>query len=119
GYGPFRGRTGAARLRAAVRAQPRRPSRQPVACAATAAVRAGGGSAAARSGRAQRLRALERLGSCPDAARLWVPDRTICDRAAAHRNGASDVLGRREAATLGVPRPCSPGTLPPLAHPTR
>src|SRR5262245_61079891 len=116
GHRLLRRRTGAARLRAAVRAQPRRPSRQPVACAATAAVRAGGGSAAARSSRAQRLRALERLGSCPDAAGLWVPDRTICDRAAAHRDGASDVLGARDDAILGFRRSCSRSALAHLGH---
>src|SRR5262249_55271233 len=77
---------------------------QPMACTATAAVRAGGGSTAARSRRTQRLRALERLGSCPDAAGLWVPDRTICDRAAAHGNGASDVLEARDDAILGFRR---------------
>ena len=69
GWGPLghrlaRRRSRAARVRAAVRAQSRRPSPQPVAGAAAAAVRAGRQSAAARSRRAQRLRALECAGPC-------------------------------------------------------
>jgi len=93
GHCLVRRRSGAARLRTAIRAQSRRPSQQPVACAATTAVRAGRGPTAARSGCPQRLRALERLGSCPDAAGLRVPDRTVRDYTLAQRDGASDVLG--------------------------
>src|SRR5262249_7582343 len=80
------------------------PARALFPCTAPRVLRARVGPPGACSRRTQRLRALERLGSCPDAAGLWVPDRTICDRAAAHGNGASDVLEARDDAILGFRR---------------
>ena len=56
-------------------------------------------SAAARARRAQRLRAVERAGPRPDAARLWLSDRAVRDRAVAERDGSPDALGHSMAET--------------------
>ena len=72
--------------------------RSPLPAAAASALRTGGASAAARSGCAQRLRALERAGPCPDAAGLRLPDRPVRDRSVAGRDGPSGALGARHGA---------------------
>ena len=64
----------------------------------TSAVCARGAPAASRSGCAQRLWTLERVGPCPDAAGLRLPDRPVRHRAVAGRNGASGALGARHGA---------------------
>ena len=96
GHRLARRRPGAARLRAAVRAQSRRASPQSIARAAPAVLRAGGASAASRSCRAQRLRTLERACACSDGAGLWLSDRSVRDRSDRRRRWCIGCIRSRQ-----------------------